>query len=286
MASGHIADLAKHSYWIPGITNGEHNPIYVQTHQIPIASGTLDHYCFVNKFGRETGVGTSVVDVNRTASPSVYSWPTSAVKLEAISSSADDTSAGSGARTIVVEGLDANLAKISETITMNGASASTATTQSFFRVHRAYVATSGSYATSTSGSHAGNITIRTVSAGAAHIYMPIADVPTGQSEVARYTVPAGCTAYLVHAFFSVDSTKSATFYMMRRLSATTVSAPYGVKRILETFDGIANSISREWEAPIKLDEGTDIWIAVKAAGVGTNVSASFDLIEMDNDFTH
>jgi hypothetical protein len=169
---------------------------------------------------------------------------------------------------------------------MNGTSASTATTQSFFRIHRAYVDTCGAYATSTSGSHAGNITIRTVSAGATHIYLPIADVPTGQSEVARYTVPAGCTAYLVHAFFSVDANKTATFWLMRRLSSNTVAAPFGAKRILETFDGIKTPFAREWEAPIKLDSGTDIWVAVKGEGSGTSVSASFDLIEMDNDFSH
>lgn len=285
MSSGNLGDLEKHKFWVPGITNGEYNPIYVQTHQIPIASGTLNHYCHVNKFGRVVNFGTSVVDVNQLSTPAVYSWLTTPSQLEAISSSVNDAAAGTGARTIVVEGLDSDFVKCSATITMNGTSASTATTQTFMRVHRAYVATCGAYASSTTGSHSGNITIRVAGAGAIQIYLPIADVQVGQSQVARYTVPAGCTAYLVHAFFSVDSNKSATFWMMRRFNADTVTEPFGTKRVIDTFDGINQPFSRQWEAPIKLDEKTDIWVAAKAAGTGTNASAAFDLIEYSNDFS-
>ena len=271
----HIADLERNKFWHS--SNAEHSPLFCVPHAIPLASGQALNYSFVNKFGHCTGVGTSVVDVNRLATPAVYAWLTTAAQLEAISSSANDTADGTGARTIVVEGLDANFVPCSATITMAGTSASTATTQTFLRVHRAYVATSGAYNTTTAGPHAGNITIRVASAGAIQIYLDATDVPVGQSEVARYTIPAGYCGYLMHFMFSVDSLKTATLWIMRRSSADTVAAPFSAKRVIDTYNGIAAPFERNWTVPVKLEEKTDIWVAAKGAATGTDITASFDI---------
>jgi len=275
-----INDLERNKFWHS--SNAEHSPHFVVPHALPLASGHATNFSFVNKFGRCTGVGTSVVDVNRLATPAVYSWLTTAAQLEAISSDANDTAAGSGARTIVVEGLDADFLPCSATIAMNGTTASTATTQTFLRVHRAYVATCGTYCDTDTGPHTGNITIRVASAGAIQIYLASADVTVGQSEVARYTIPAGYTGYMLHSFFSVDSLKTATFWLMRRPNANTIAAPFSSKRIIDTFDGISAPFDRNWSIPVKLDEKTDVWVAVKAAATATDVCASFDIILVKN----
>ena len=48
-----------------------------------------------------------------------HTWLTAASTLSVVSSSANDTAAGTGARTITLTGLDINLALIVETVTFN-----------------------------------------------------------------------------------------------------------------------------------------------------------------------
>lgn len=117
-----------------------------------------------------------------------YAFPAAAATISVVSTSALDTSAGTGARTLTIEGLNSSYAAISETITLNGV-VPVVTTASFLRVNRAYTATAGS-----GGSNAGTITGITVSTSLTMFGM----VPAANtSQLGLYTVPAGYTAYLV-----------------------------------------------------------------------------------------
>jgi len=281
--SRNIGDLERDKFWQPNSNTSQLAFEQHTKHYFSLAEGVNNGFSYVNKFGRVLNYTTSMVDVNDLATPAVYAWLTSAVTLEAISSSSNDAAAGTGARTVVVQGLDANFEPCEATITMNGTSASTATTQTFIRVHRAYVATSGTYATTTAGSHIGNLTIRISSGGATQIYMPASPAPVGQSNVARYTIPAGKTGYLIHVTFQASGNKASDFYLWRRFNADTVSAPYGVKRLIEYFSGVVDHLGRDWDVPVKLPEKTDIWASALGAGAGTNGICTFDLILVDNE---
>lgn len=280
--SRNIGDLERDKFWQPNSSTTQLAFQQVTLHNFSLSEGVDNGFSHVNKFGRVLNYGTSIVDVTDLSTPAVYAWLTTPVALEAISSSANDTAAGTGARTIVVQGLDGDFNECEATITMNGLSASTATTQTFIRVHRAYVATSGTYGTTTAGSHIGNITIRVESAGAIQIYLPASPAPVGQSNVARYTIPAGKTGYLIHATFQAAGNKASDFFLFRRFNADTVSAPYGVKRLIEYFSGLTYHLTRSWDVPIKLPEKTDVWASVIGAGSGTNAAVTFDLILVDN----
>jgi len=287
MTSQNIGDLERNKFWLTGgVTDSNCRQQFSiacnSNHLFPLADGPCNGFTFINKFGRVLNYGTSIVDVNAASTPAVYTWLTTAVTLEAISSDANDTSNGTGARTIIVQGLDENFEECSATITMAGLSASTATTQKFIRIHRAYVATSGTYASTTAGSHIGNITIRTSGAGAAHIYMNAATAPVGQSLCARYTIPANKTGYLVHANFTAAGNKLSDFYLFKRENADTTTAPYGVKKVIETFNGVSSYLPREWHIPIRLPEKTDVWAAVIGAGTGSNASVAFDILMCEN----
>jgi hypothetical protein len=288
MTSQNLGDLERNKFWLTGgVTDSNcRQQFSIQcssNHLFPLSDGSCNGFTYVNKFGRVLNYGTSIVDANDLGTPAVYSWPTSAVQIEAISSSADDVATtGTGARTIVVEGLGESWEEVSETINMAGLSASTATTQKFIRIHRAYVATCGTYGSTTAGPHIGNITIRTASAGATHIYLNAATAPVGQSLVARYTIPAGKTGYLIHANFTAAGNKQSDFYLWRRFNADTTAAPYGIKRIIETFNGITSYLDRDWHIPIRLPEKTDVWGSVIGAGTLSNASVSFDILMCDN----
>jgi len=113
--------------------------------------------------------------------------PTGAAEaINIVSASASDAAAGTGTRTLRVEGLDANGAYVEETFTLNGTtpvvSASTWT-----RVFRAFGLTAGS-----SGTNAGAITIKH-NVTTANIFAVI-EAGRNQASVCAFTVPAGRTA--------------------------------------------------------------------------------------------
>lgn len=115
---------------------------------------------------------------------SLYPFQTAASVLEILSASALDTAAGTGARTMMVVGLDVNFNPVSEIITMNGVTP-VQTVNSYLRVNGLNIATSGS-----GHVNAGDITLRLTGAGATQA---IARAGYGFAKQCVYTVPAGFT---------------------------------------------------------------------------------------------
>ena len=78
--------------------------------------------------------------------------PTATTTLTLASSNANDTLAGTGARVVLIKGLDSNYDEIQETVNMNGTTITTATSKSFLRINSMSVVTAGS-----GGVNVGNI---------------------------------------------------------------------------------------------------------------------------------
>ncbi|MCP3937768.1 MAG: hypothetical protein GY708_20645 [Actinomycetia bacterium] len=126
--------------------------------------------------GEYTGqpVGASTVDVAETC--------------ELFSAEAADSAAGTGARTVRLQGLDENGDPQSEDVTLDGTTP-VATVGLWYRVNRLFVLTAGSGEV-----NAGIITVRHTST-TANVF---AQVPAehGQTLIAATTIPAGHTGYL------------------------------------------------------------------------------------------
>ena len=93
----------------------------------------------------------------RDSNANLFTFKTSAGKFQVSSSSANDTAAGTGMRTIVINGLHwdgASATDISETITLNGQTPVSFTSALWWRVNKMYVVTSG-----TTGYNEGDIYI-------------------------------------------------------------------------------------------------------------------------------
>jgi len=103
--------------------------------------------------------------------------------LNVVSASANDAAAGTGARTIRIEGLDAAGAWVEETVTLNGTTP-VVTVSTWLRVIRAFVVTAGS-----GGVSAGAITVKH-NVTTANIFSVI-KAGRGMSMNAVFTVPAG-----------------------------------------------------------------------------------------------
>ena len=228
-------------------------------HFIKIAVGNVKNTSHINKFGYNSAVGSSYEPITDLGTNNL---PSSAAVVSVVSASTADTSAGTGARTVEIQGLDADYNLKTETVTMNGQSAVT-TTATFIRVFRMRVASAG-----TGEINAGNIT---ASIGGSNVARILAD--EGQTLMAVYTVPANKAAYLVKFQGSLSKNQEAQFQLRARESG----GAWNVKGLWGTF---AASVNYDYPVPLKFEEKTDIQIRAKA-GATSEVGAIFDLILID-----
>ena len=241
-----------------------------------VVEGLISGESVTHKFGRNPATANGTWEMVWTVS-SLYTFQTAASTVEAISTSSNDDAAGTGALTVVVEGLDETWAEVSETLTMNGTSASTAGSITFIRIHRVYVQNVGTY----QGANDGTITIRDSSAGATRAEIPLDTTleELGQSQMAMFTVPLGKVAFIRHYTLTVESLKAADFALFQRRDADDVTTPFTGKRIITYMDGVIDSLhSNDADAPLgPFPAKTDLWWEVKASAANTEVTADFEI---------
>lgn len=163
---------------------------------IEVALGNVGGVTALRKYGMNDVVGTGTYDMWPLAS--VMVWPSVAATISVVSSSANDAAAGTGARTIMINGLDSSYAEISETVTMNGATP-VVTVAQFLRVNSVFAVTAGS-----GGVNAGNIT-GTLS-GNTIFYV---EATQGAAHQMQYTVPAGKTLLVLNTRYGTGRFQSS-----------------------------------------------------------------------------
>lgn len=238
---------------------------------VTIAAAGGSPYRFVaHKFGRNTtaAAGDAVWETGGAYPYLTYS-AASAMRVKAGGNAADD-SAGAGARTVTIQGLDENFEIATETVTLAGISASSATTTTFSRVLRVFVATAGANRVNTGAivieNSGGTADYATITAG------------KSQSQIGFLTVPAGYQAWLTHVTFSTDSasaTATIDLEAWSRSSADTVAAPFPAARLFDNLPALSRengAMEIDYEEPIRFDEKTDIWFEATPS-TGTPVVA-------------
>jgi hypothetical protein len=229
----------------------------------------------VHKFGRNPDIDKSAAEDIWSAG-GTYAWPTAAATLETVSSSALDSATGIGARTLVLEGLDNAFAEISETVTLNGTTAVPSTKQ-YRRLNRVYVTGAATYDSSNVGGAAGLITVRIAGGGAVQATLDRVDgMSLDQTQVARYTVPAGYTATMTRMDCSVDAAKPMRVYVWQRRDADKIAVPVTPKRLVRMIDGVTGYVFFQ-DAPSTYPAKTDIWLTAAAAADRSAIDCTFDL---------
>lgn len=204
-----------------------------------VLRGQIPGMSIVQKFGANVSVGTSLTII---AEGGIYPTPqVSAATPLRIKAGGDsnDTAAGSGAREITLQGLNAAGLLITETLATAGASASSVTDESFLRLFRAWVSASGTYATAVAGSHAAQISIENGAGGTDWGLISTDPFPKSQTEIGVYSVPFGFTAYIVNVTINVDSGKTATVLGFKRENILETAAPYSAMRSFIEFGGVS-----------------------------------------------
>lgn len=140
-------------------------------------------------------VSTSAAGIDVWRGGTLYPFKTTATLMEAVSSSVNDAPAGTGALTILVQGLDSNYNEVSETVVMNGTTA-VALVNTFIAINTCFVLTAG-----TGGVNAGDISIRDAGGGTVR---QIIQAGYSISRSSVYTVPAGYTLSEISMFACVN----------------------------------------------------------------------------------
>lgn len=229
-----------------------------------------------NKSGRNGDIDTATVPEWIWENGGVYTgFPLGDPEtLRVVSTDANDTAAGTGARSVRVTGLDENWLIQTETIPLNGTTPSTGSLL-FRRVHTAFVSSTGN---SNQAFNAGIITV-SHSITTANVFLTI-QPGRNQSNAAVYTVPDGKIGIKLGLKIEVDRANASSV-----AGFVWVREPGAPARYRRPFT--ASNTSRFEEEPyggLTYPAKTDIGVVVTSCTANnTAVQASFDIILVDDD---
>lgn len=235
---------------------------------LQVARGQIQGHSNVIVFGYNPDVDTS----EETVWPDggLIQHPTVASVLKVSSSSTDDASAGTGARTVFIEGLDGDYDVVSETVTLNGQTAVN-TTNSYLYVNQMYVVTTGS-----GDANAGNINIGTgvVTAGVPATLYDLIATGYNQRTTGHYCVPAGYTGYMVQGAVTTGQTSgssSITVYLKQH-------GPDGILRVGAAATLNNGSVTYPFDPAYVIPEKNCVGASAIGSASNNSVSSYFNII--------
>lgn len=204
-----------------------------------------------------------------------FPYPTSAVTMFVSSTSANDANGGTGANSILLQGLDENYDEIEETVLLNGQT-QVATQLAYLRVYRAFVTLAG-----TGGTSGGTIYIGSSGAtGGVPNTTVYANLSFGnQTQIAAYTVPAGYTLYLDDINFT-----AALSLANKTATCSFVSRTFGSNVFRTRFINVlqSNQLITKFEYPQPFTEKTDLECRVITNTTNNAIGASFQGVLVKN----
>lgn len=239
---------------------------------LQVSRGQIQGHSAVIVFGYNPDVDTSEESV--WPDGGTIPHPTVAAVLSISSSSANDTSAGTGARTVFIEGLDGGYNTISETVTLNGQTA-VSTSNSYLYVNSFYVTTVGS-----GGENAGNINAGTgtVTAGVPAVLYDIIAAGYNSRTTGHYCVPAGYTGYLIQGVFSAGQASGSTAVT----GFLKQHGPDGILRVGAVTTVNNSTADYFFETPLQIPEKNCVGATAIGSASNNAVSSYFNIILIKN----
>lgn len=241
--------------------------------ELQVARGQIAWHRSVVVFGFNSDVDSSPETI--WPGGGILAFPSAALHMTVSSSSANDTSSGTGARTIYISGLDANYNEVSETITLNGQTAVT-TANSYIHINEAYVATAGS-----GNSAAGSIYIGTgvVTAGVPATVYDIIAFDYNRRITGSYTIPAGYTGYVSEGLFSAGQSGGSNAVTGRLMTRGTNNIRL-TAAVVTLNNGTADYV---FEYPIGVPEKTTIEAQAFGSSENNSCSSMFIILLVKNE---
>ena len=241
-----------------------------------VAKGNVPQHSAINKFGHNDSVVITGEDIWSGGGTYGF-YPSSAQSMEIVSDNVNDTSAGTGARTVQVFGLDSNWDEIDETVTLNGTTA-VSLVNNYIRVYRSIVLTAGSNET-----NLGNISVQISGGGTVGAYIAADD---GQTQQAVYTIPNGKTGYFLKwyvGFDDNDKNGEAAGFKWRSRPNNISNGAWQTKGQISCVNIGSSWWQYEYTVPeTKLLEKTDIRVECFETTATVGVVGGFDILLVDN----
>ena len=270
-ANGGIIDLYYHSGGVTYLLASN----MIRDYYVEVARGNVTGDSIVHVTGLNEDIDTASGFETIWTGSSTYTGqnPTGAELVEVFSGSGNDAAAGTGARTIRIEGLDANYEAQTEDITLNGATG-VDSIGSYIRLTNLRVLTAGS-----TGSNEGVITARQ-KVTTANIFFEVG-IGNNASQTCTYTVPAGKNAWIIDWVGGLSVKQ--TGLSVARLFSRPFGGVYELKSsVLLSSEG-SSFFQRRFTGPKDgLAEKTDIKVMADSSVNNMGVWSALDFLLVDD----
>lgn len=196
---------------------------------------------------------------------------TTAETWEIVSDSANDTSAGTGGRTVAIDSLDENYNEQTTIVTLNGTTPVTIS-GTHIRPRAATVITAGS-----SLVNEGNITVRKAGEVTNPFVRNYIVATQSLSKDPSFTVPAGKTAFIKQTTIFTPKNQDGIARNKLKAFGTDTSLLIGLD-----IPFYQNAIVFPVQGPFQLGEKLDIIFQVSTANAGVELQSIVDFIVIDN----
>ena len=163
---------------------------------LAVPANTVTNVSWHSVYGDNSAIGTTFETITNLNADIVQIGEAAGDTVDVVSADANDTSAGTGARTVIIKGLDANHNPQEDTISLSGATP-VATTNKYKFINEFYVASTGTGLT-----NAGALTLADVTGSDS---LGLIEVSGYQMANCIWMVPAGHTGYVYGFWYDVDS---------------------------------------------------------------------------------
>lgn len=249
--------------------NADAPQVCAQDYMQALAEGDISGHTPFAKLGYNDDVGSTEEDI--WTQGGTYPWiAAGGIALEVVSSSTNDTLAGTGVQKVRVSYLDTDYSAQTQVIDMNGQTAVALTDTTILRVNSLRATQVG-----TGGVAAGTITCRLVGAPATVYRAIVAGYTRGRG--ATYTVPLGKTLYLTSIAVSSGYTTSGKVVRWTGRAQVDDTDPTTKIAFFQPFFEIMTQDSafyRQFEMPIKIPATADLRISAVSNGAGSFCSCA------------
>jgi hypothetical protein len=257
---------------VTAYTSGTANSL-LRASQVAGATSSISLPTSASKFSfgqLATNTSVSFLPVEFTA----YTEPTTNSAMTIVSASANDTSAGTGARTVTVTYLDQTGAgPLTTTFTMNGTTPVTAGVSNMCFIEKIVVATVGS-----TGSNVGILTLKT----GGGTTVGTVGATANQTFWAHHYAPTGKTCYISGFSFGNNATApgNGAQFILKSATPTVANTPEIQVSDFLVVAGATNTDTRNYLSPIQVTGPARIRAYVLPfANAATTQFASFDFID-------
>ena len=225
-------------------------------------------------FGYNPDIDTSEESIWPNGGEVPHPTVASVLKISSGDNNDDGDPAGTGARTVYIEGLDGDYNVVSETVTLNGQTAVN-TTNSYLYVNQFYVVTVGS-----GGENAGIIYAGTgtVTSGVPAVIYDLIAAGYNNRTTSHYCVPAGFTGYMVKGLITTGQATGSTgvtAYLKQH-------GPDGIVRVGAVSTLNNGAVAYDFDPPYMIPEKNCVGATAIGQAQNNSASAFFNIVLIKN----